>query len=1084
MIRTNGISKHIVMLLAVIAALIIVAAVTGTGMAYADGSVHYLDADGNEQTAENCISTSDWPKDENYPVLVGSGEEGTWYVLDSDVTYSEYRLIILGKVNIILKDGCTLNAKRGIRMAANTPEGASLTVYAQSAAKGSMGVLIADASGVESCAGIGGNGSESGGEVVIIGGNITATGGKYAAGIGGGEDRGADNVMIKGGIVTATGGEYGAGIGGGEGGSGGNINIEDGTVTANGGSKAAGVGGGQKWSGGGDGGTIVIGKSQGTTKLDLTATAGNEAAGIGGGEDGEGGNITIYGGKVTASGNSKGRGAGIGGGVDAHAGTITINGGDVTANGGTSGTNDYSSAGGGAGIGAGFDNDSGSKSKTAGGHIIINGGKVKAVGGVATSPGGFTYSGAGIGSGGNGYGCRIEIHGGNIDASSPGLDGAGIGGGRNGAGGVISIDNKVSDPSIHVITGRGLRGQDSVYAIGNGAGYDDDWAEVTFDYPDGKVWIEWYFSGQDNGEAFVDADKRASTVAAGSGTYREIRITPCEHSGMTMKEADGGHKYVCGYCSKFDGAVFPHNYIWSRDEQSHKEVCLDCGAVAENGDHTYNGSDKCVKCGFDKGFKMNQSELPLNEGGSGMIRVISSLIFTDDNIEWSSSDEDEKVVKVSGGGDRATITAVREGTAVITARAQTTSGADVECECLVTVKHVHRLVKKQDEVKPTCTEKGQRAFYICEDETYGCNRFFFDEEGTKEFDPKDVDLNPPALGHDWSEWEIVKEPTQREAGSMKRKCGSCGEEQTITTAKADAAVLRNAISKVDDAKAGIASSEDGSDIEPAEKWAPQSAFDALEEAYMKARQIEKNQDSTQQQINDVADELDAAIQTFTGAVRNGTMGPKAEDVEKAIMAAKSNEGPAGTMYAPLRLRSTKQTKKSVTLTWNKAAKAVRYTIYGNITGSKNKFKKVASVSGSTKSKVIKKAGSKLKKGKYYKFLIIGIDSNDRVISMSKVAHVATKGGKAGNYKSVTISKSVVTKAGKLKSGNKLTLKAKAVKASKLKVKKLRVLRYETSDAAVASVSSKGVITAKAAGTCYVYAYAQNGVCKAVKVTVK
>ena len=37
---------------------------------------------------------------------------------------------------------------------------------------------------------------------------------------------------------------------------------------------------------------------------------------------------------------------------------------------------------------------------------------------------------------------------------------------------------------------------------------------------------------------------------------------------------------------------------------------------------------------------------------------------------------------------------------------------------------------------------------------------------------------------------------------------------------------------------------------------------------------------------------------------------------------------------------------------------------------------------------------------------------------------------------------------------------------------------------VAAVSSKGVITAKAAGICYVYAYAQNGVFKTIKVTVK
>ena len=118
------------------------------------------------------------------------------------------------------------------------------------------------------------------------------------------------------------------------------------------------------------------------------------------------------------------------------------------------------------------------------------------------------------------------------------------------------------------------------------------------------------------------------------------------------------------------------------------------------------------------------------------------------------------------------------------------------------------------------------------------------------------------------------------------------------------------------------------------------------------------------------------------------------------------------------------------------------------------------------------------------FIIIGIDKNDRDVSMSKVAHVATKGAKVGNYKKVTIKKAVVTKAGKLKAGSKLALKAKAVRASKLKVKKYRAVGYETSNAAVATVSSKGVVTAKARGTCYVYAYAQNGVFKTIKVTVK
>ena len=107
-----------------------------------------------------------------------------------------------------------------------------------------------------------------------------------------------------------------------------------------------------------------------------------------------------------------------------------------------------------------------------------------------------------------------------------------------------------------------------------------------------------------------------------------------------------------------------------------------------------------------------------------------------------------------------------------------------------------------------------------------------------------------------------------------------------------------------------------------------------------------------------------------------------------------------------------------------------------------------------------------------------------MILMTAQAVIATKGGKVGNYKSVTVKKTVVTKAGKLKAGSKLSLGAKAVKASKkLKVKKRRALKYESSDTAVATVSSKGVITAKAAGTCYVYAYAQNGVFKKIKVTV-
>ena len=1051
---------------------------------FADSApVKYLDENGTECTAENYISAADWPKDEPYPVLGGG-----WYVLDKDVTYSQYRLTILGETHLILKDGCTLNAAHGIRMAANRPEGARLTVYAQSTDKDTMGKLISNASGEESCAGIGGNSEETGGIIVINGGRIEATGGEYAAGIGGGEDRDSGNIRINGGFVTATGGEYGAGIGGGEGGSGGDITIADGTVIAKGGSKAAGIGGGQRWKGGGNGGTIVIGRAEGTTTLDLTATAGNEGAGIGGGEDGEGGSITINSGKVTASGNSNGRGAGIGGGVDAHAGTITINGGDVTALGGVAKHSDYTFAGGGAGIGAGYDNDSGSKSKTAGGHIIINGGKVKAVSGYAALDNGGAYSGgAGIGSGEDGYGCRIEIHGGNIDAMSPGLSGASIGGGYKGAGGVISIDNKTGDPTIHATTSRGNRGSDSNHAIGDGGQYSGDPAEVTFDYPNGKVWIEWYFwGGHDDGELIVAAGNRASTVAAGNGSHREIRITPCDHPGKTIKEADGGHKTICKYCSEFDGKVFPHNIAggWKYDDQSHWNVCKDCGARANVAEHIAQETGTC-ECGFSFNFKLNKNELTLTEGETNSdLQVTSKSPIPDDQIQWSSSDEE--VAEVTGSGKKAEVRAVKTGTAQITA----TAGDNLTAVCNVTVNHVHELTKVGVDREPTCTTDGERAYYRCDSDTYtyGCDKTFFDAEGTDEFSIKDIDthaLYPPALGHSWTEWNVDQEPTQSREGSMNRECETCHEPQTITTVKASAAAIDEAVSKADHAKTGVSPSKDGYDIDPAEKWAPESAFAALEAAKVKAEGIKADMDATQEQLNIAAEELAAAVLEFAGTVKNGTMGPSVSEVDKAIRTATSEEGPAGTKYAPLKLRSTKQSKKSITLTWDKTSRASRYVIYGNIAGKSNKMKKVAAVSGSVKSKAIKKAGKKLKKGKYYKFIIIGIDKNDRVVSMSKVAHVATKGGKVGNYKSVTVKKTVVTKAGKLKAGSKLSLGAKAVKASKkLKVKKRRALKYESSDTAVAAVSSKGVITAKAAGTCYVYAYAQNGVSKKIKVTVR
>ena len=116
-------------------------------------------------------------------------------------------------------------------------------------------------------------------------------------------------------------------------------------------------------------------------------------------------------------------------------------------------------------------------------------------------------------------------------------------------------------------------------------------------------------------------------------------------------------------------------------------------------------------------------------------------------------------------------------------------------------------------------------------------------------------------------------------------------------------------------------------------------------------------------------------------------------------------------------------------------------------------------------------------------MVAALDANGRVLTVSRIVHIATKGGKAGNYRKVT-TKAKFKKI-KLKKGKKLRLKVKTVADSKpRKVKKHVKVRFETTNPAVATVSKKGVIKAKGKGTCLVYAYAQNGVYLKVKVTVR
>ncbi len=492
-------------------------------------------------------------------------------------------------------------------------------------------------------------------------------------------------------------------------------------------------------------------------------------------------------------------------------------------------------------------------------------------------------------------------------------------------------------------------------------------------------------------------------------------------------------------------------------------------------------------------FRKVPSEI--DEGKEADITVsIEPVKALDKSLEWSSSDTDVLTVDENGH-----IEGLKAGKATVTVR--TKDGSDlsrsriikVNCahdwggwsptkpataeeageetrECskcgeketrVIPIDHDHDLILEETEA--TCTSSGMMAHYKCSK----CEALFKDAAGTEVTSAGELRIPPTGhIGgdpvkegdetaatcslpggynlytrcencnavltverfeipidpdaHVWGEWKVITPATTSAEGVETRTCSLCDEQETRAIPK----------------------------IKPEPTPAPGS---------------DPNQKG--------------ADGTAVGP------GASAACADKAITSMKSDNDPAGSKFAPLKLKSTKQGKNSVKLACTKAKGATSYVIYGNACGTKNKMKKLTTVK--TNSYNVKKISKKLKKGTYHKFIVVALDKNNNVVSTSKLIHVATTGGKVGNNKSVTVTKKVVNKAKKLKKGKTLKLKAKAIaKSKKLKVKKHKAVRYESTNTKIATVSNAGVVKAKKKGTCYIYAYAQNGVSKKIKVTVK
>ena len=241
------------------AAMTLLAALLTATTAWADG-ISYLDATGAQQSCTNYTTVESNSTDWN----------NAWYVVSSNTTIAD-RITVSGTVNLILVDGATLTASKGITVGSN----ATFNVYAQTNDEATMGALVADATNdnVQYNAGIGGVENADAGTITINGGKINAIG-FVGAGIGsGGGTSTVGTITINGGIVTAHDSQsYGAGIGGGfSGGKAGTINLNGGVINA------AGIGSGYM---GGDC-SITVNISDGVKKIVATPVQGGACIGKG-----------------------------------------------------------------------------------------------------------------------------------------------------------------------------------------------------------------------------------------------------------------------------------------------------------------------------------------------------------------------------------------------------------------------------------------------------------------------------------------------------------------------------------------------------------------------------------------------------------------------------------------------------------------------------------------------------------------------------------------------------------------------------------------------------------------------------------
>ena len=156
--------------------------------------------------AATLAGTDYYPLEPSQTTLDG----GTWVVVDDATTFTD-RITVKNSVTLILTDGKTLTAQKGISVTAN--DNAVLTILAQSGGTGALTVTGVNQSSDACIGGDFANKKYHCGTVSIYGGRITTSGNYMGAGIGGANGFRGGTINILGGQVDVSGGSYGHAIG-------------------------------------------------------------------------------------------------------------------------------------------------------------------------------------------------------------------------------------------------------------------------------------------------------------------------------------------------------------------------------------------------------------------------------------------------------------------------------------------------------------------------------------------------------------------------------------------------------------------------------------------------------------------------------------------------------------------------------------------------------------------------------------------------------------------------------------------------------------------------------------------------------